>query len=141
MRDHRPLVLALAALTIGVTGLAACGDDDDSSDQAATTAAAAATEAPAGSEAPAGTEAAAGGDQVVIADFTFEPGTLEVAAGTEVTWENRDGVPHRIASDDGTFDSEDLSSGDTFSHTFDSAGEFAYVCGIHPSMTGTIVVT
>jgi plastocyanin len=136
MRYHRPLLLALAALTIGVTGLAACGDDDDSADEGTATTAAAA-----GTEAPAGTEAAAGGDRVVIADFTFEPGTLEVAAGTEVTWENQDGVPHRIASDDGSFDSDDLGQGDTFSHTFDSAGEFAYICGIHPQMTGTIVVT
>ena len=40
MRYHRPFVLALAALSIGVTGLAACGDDSSSSDEAAATTAA-----------------------------------------------------------------------------------------------------
>jgi plastocyanin len=147
MRYHRPFVLALAALSIGVTGLAACrGGDDSSSDEAAATTAApaAGTTAPAGTEAPAETEAAAGVDQIVIADgsFKFEPASLQVAAGTEVTWDNHDDlVPHRIASQDGSFDSENLHNGDQFSHTFDAAGEYPYVCGIHSQMTGTIVVT
>ena len=146
MRYHRPFVLALAALSIGVTGLAACGNDDSSSDEtAATTAApAAGTTAPTETDAPAGTEAAAGGDQIVIADgsFAFDPESLEVAAGTEVTWVNDDqSAPHRIVSEDGSFDSEDLHDEDTFSHTFDAAGEYPYVCAIHSHMTGTIVVT
>jgi plastocyanin len=137
MRHHRPLAIAtFAALTVSLAGLAACGDDDDSASDATS----AATGAPAGTEAPAGTDAAAGGNSVSIANNTFEPGTLEVAAGTEVTWENQDGIPHRIASEDGSFDSEDLNQGDTFSATFDEAGNFPYICGIHPSMTGTIVV-
>jgi plastocyanin len=133
MRHHRPLAIAaFAALTVSLAGLAACGDDDDSASDA--------TAAPAGTEAPAGTDAAAGGNSVSIANNTFEPGTLEVAAGTEVTWENQDGIAHRIASEDGSFDSEDLNQGDTFSATFDEAGDYPYICGIHPSMTGTIVV-
>jgi len=139
MRYHRPFVLALAALSIGVTGLAACGNDNSSADEAATTAAQAA-----GTTAPAGTEAVAGGDQIVIADgsFKFEPASLQVAAGTEVTWDNHDSlVAHRIASDDGSFDSEDLHQDDRFSHTFDAAGEYPYHCAIHSQMTGTIVVT
>ena len=80
----------------------------------------------------------------MIADgsFKFEPASLQVAAGTEVTWDNQDDlVPHRIVSEDGSFDSEDLHNGDTFSHTFDAAGEYPYHCGIHSQMTGTIVVT
>ena len=30
--------------------------------------------------------------------------------------------------------------GGTFTHQFDTAGEFGYKCGIHSSMTGTIIV-
>jgi plastocyanin len=139
MRRHHPFARPLIAVTLGLSvGLVACGDDDDDASEATT----AATEGAAATTAAGGTEApAAGGNTVNIADFTFDPGDLEVAAGTEVTWENADGVPHRIASDDGTFDSEDLAQGDTFSHTFDTAGEFPYICGIHPQMTGTITVT
>ena len=32
------------------------------------------------------------------------------------------------------------SRGATFSQTFSTAGTFAYLCSIHPSMTGTIAV-
>jgi plastocyanin len=30
--------------------------------------------------------------------------------------------------------------GDTFAHTFDSAGVFPYRCGIHANMQGLVVV-
>lgn len=33
-----------------------------------------------------------------------------------------------------------LSSGQTYSHTFKTAGVFRYHCGVHPSMKGTITV-
>ena len=56
-------------------------------------------------------------------------------------WTNDDSATHRIKSGDGSFDSKDLKNGDSFEHTFDTAGSFAYVCGIHPSMKGTITVT
>ena len=34
-----------------------------------------------------------------------------------------------------------LSTGQTYSHTFNTAGAFHYHCGVHPSMKGTITVT
>jgi plastocyanin len=33
-----------------------------------------------------------------------------------------------------------MSNGQTFTHTFDTAGTFKYHCSIHPFMTGSIVV-
>jgi plastocyanin len=44
-------------------------------------------------------------------------------------------------STDLTFRSDSLDQGSTFDFTFDTPGEFAYVCGIHPQMSGTITVT
>lgn len=78
---------------------------------------------------------------VSISGFAFGPSTLTVAAGTTVTWTNEDGFAHNVTGPDGAFASADLATGDTFSVTFDEAGSFTYLCGIHPSMAGTVVVT
>jgi plastocyanin len=51
-----------------------------------------------------------------------------------------DSPDHTVTADDDSFDSGTLSNGDTFEQTFDEAGEFAYHCEIHSSMTGTITV-
>ncbi|MEA2525033.1 MAG: hypothetical protein QOF73_2260 [Thermomicrobiales bacterium] len=77
---------------------------------------------------------------VEIQDFQFSPDTIEITVGTTVTWTNVGDAPHTVTSDDGTFDSGELGSGQSFSFTFDEAGEFAYHCAIHPRMTATIVV-
>jgi plastocyanin len=61
--------------------------------------------------------------------------------GSTVTWSNQDSVTHTVDSSDDTFDSDSLGQGATFVHTFDTAGSFTYICGIHPSMAGTITVT
>ena len=80
-------------------------------------------------------------DRVGIVDFSFDPAALSVPAGTTVTWINADSVVHSVVATDVSFNSDDLGQGATFEHTFDTAGEFAYVCGIHPRMAGTITVT
>jgi len=42
---------------------------------------------------------------------------------------------------DGSPGSGSLTAGGApYARTFDAGGSFAYACGIHPSMTGTIVV-
>jgi len=81
------------------------------------------------------------GAAVTIGGFAFQPGSLEVAAGTTVTWTNDDPTQHTVTAGDGSFDSGALASGATFSHTFDASGTFAYACAIHPTMTGTVVVS
>jgi plastocyanin len=96
-----------------------------------------------------GTSAAAGptssppsgsGAAEVISDFAFSPETITVKVGSAVTWTNHDPFAHSVKSADGTFVSQDLEQGQTFSATFNTAGTFAYICGIHNSMTGTVVV-
>ena len=148
---------AVTSVAAAVLALAACGSSSDSSTSSgagsgggyggggATTAGAAATTAAAAgaatTAASGGAAPAAGAGGVTIKDFAFDPGDLKVAKGTTVTWKNDDSTTHRIKSGDGSFDSKDLKNGDSFEHTFDTAGSFAYVCGIHPSMKGTITVT
>ena len=79
--------------------------------------------------------------EVTIKDFTFQPGDLKIKAGTEVTFTNDDSATHSVQSDGHVFDSpSNLSTGDSFKHTFDKAGTFTYICGIHQAMSGTIEV-
>ncbi|WP_156749675.1 cupredoxin family copper-binding protein, partial [Mycobacterium sp. E1747] len=85
--------------------------------------------------------APANGNQVNIDGFAFAPATLTIAAGTTVTWTNRDEEPHTVAASDGSFHSPGMGTGATFSHTFTDPGTFDYVCSIHPMMHGTVVVT
>ena len=80
-------------------------------------------------------------DFAPIANFTFDPPTLTVKAGTTVTWVNADDIPHLVTEKDGKFRSSALDTNDKFSQTFSTAGTVEYFCAIHPHMTGKIVVT
>jgi plastocyanin len=77
---------------------------------------------------------------VKIDNFSFGPATLTVAVGTTVTWVNHDDIPHNVVSTDGLFKSKVMDTDEKFSFTFTKAGTFPYFCGIHPKMTGKIVV-
>ncbi len=78
---------------------------------------------------------------VGIDNFTFNPPTLTVKAGTTVTWTNKDDIPHGIAVTNNAFKrSQALDTDDSFSFTFTTPGTYQYFCYIHPHMTGTIVV-
>jgi len=97
--------------------------------------------APPGTPSGTGSPAAVAGDQVNIDNFAFAPATLTVKVGSTVTWTNHDEEPHTVAATDGSFHSPGMGTGATYSHTFPTAGNFDYVCSIHPSMHGTVVVT
>ena len=78
---------------------------------------------------------------VGIDNFTFNPQTLTVKAGTTVTWTNKDDIPHGIAVTNDAFKrSLALDTDDSFSFTFTTPGTYQYFCYIHPHMTGSIVV-
>jgi plastocyanin len=77
---------------------------------------------------------------ITIANFAFSPETQTIAAGDSVTWSQQDSAPHTIVADDGSFSTQTLNTGDSFSFTFNTPGTYVYHCGIHPSMIGTIVV-
>lgn len=78
------------------------------------------------------------GAEVIIEGFAFEPATLTVAPGTIVTWINEDSDAHTVAI--AGIESPSLDKDDSWSYTFDTAGTFHYICGIHPYMKGQIVV-
>jgi plastocyanin len=77
---------------------------------------------------------------IIIANFTFAPRDLAVAAGTTVTWTNHDDMPHTVTSTDGAFRSPALDTDERFSFTFGERGSYRYFCALHPHMVGTVQV-
>jgi amicyanin len=81
---------------------------------------------------------------VEISNFAFNPASLTIKAGDTVVWTNKDSVKHLLTNANATgtigISSPALSNGDTYSKTFDKAGTYAYMCQIHPSMKGVIIV-
>jgi amicyanin len=78
--------------------------------------------------------------EVNIDQFTFYPQRITVKAGTTVTWNNEDDVPHTVASSGKAFKSKALDTRDKFSFTFTTPGTYDYFCSLHPHMTGAVVV-
>ena len=77
---------------------------------------------------------------VQIHNFAFVPAVLTVTPGTTITWTNADEDPHIVTASNRGFRSAALDTGNHYSVTFNTPGEFAYFCSLHPHMTGKIVV-
>jgi plastocyanin len=77
---------------------------------------------------------------VTIRDFEFDPADVTISVGDTVTWTNDGPSTHTATANDGEFDSGQLAPGQSYSHTFNQAGTYAYICQIHPNMKGTITV-
>jgi plastocyanin len=86
-----------------------------------------------------GGTALAADSTVRIESFTFTPGSVTVNIGDTVTWRNDDTAGH-TATAASEFDTGAIAPGATAEITFATAGTFAYVCSIHPQMSGTVVV-
>jgi plastocyanin len=130
-RLNRITITAVSALAL-VAGLAACGDDRPAPGTRGSSPSTAAPEP-------------ANGSSVNIRTFTFRPSPLQVKTGTKVTSDNQDAILHTVTSGKrekttDLFDKQ-LHEGDTFSHTFEKAGTYPYVCTIHMGMDGTVVVS
>ncbi len=82
-----------------------------------------------------------GPSAVTIESFAFGPDELTVPAGTTVTWTNVDPFSHSVVARNGEFGSEPLTTGASFAFTFATPGSYPFICGIHPSMAGAVVVT
>jgi len=75
-----------------------------------------------------------------VLDFRFDPTRIQVPVGTTVNWENQGGTIHTVTAQNRAFDSGDMSAGQTYSFTFDTAGSYIYLCSPHPWMIGQIIV-
>lgn len=82
--------------------------------------------------------------EVDVRRHAFRPATIAVTAGEVVTWTFSDPDPHTVTgapiSPLEPLDSLALVSGGRFSRTFRVPGTYEYLCAVHPTMTGTVVV-
>lgn len=77
--------------------------------------------------------------EVNIASFAFMPAKITAAAGKPLTFVNTDDTPHQVTVANGPRSAVFLR-GQRASITLDKAGEYNYICGLHPSMKGIIEV-
>lgn len=97
-------------------------------------------EASAQTVAGSGNDAADEAITVRINGMRFEPASITVSPGTTVTWVHESPMPHTISGNADGLGSSTLYNGQSYSHTFNEGGLYNYYCGIHPSMTGSVVV-
>ena len=75
------------------------------------------------------------------AECGFYPAVLYVDKGAEVTWTNKDRVPHTITGAQLSWGSEEaFNRGEEVSFAFQDDGVFPYYCVFHPGMVGAVVV-
>ena len=77
---------------------------------------------------------------VTISNFAFSPEKTTISAGDTVKFVNADDTVHSVVAQDGAFHSDGLDTDDSFSYSFTTTGTFDYHCGLHPFMTGEIIV-
>ena len=122
---HRHAFRLLAAVFSVALLTAACGSDDDGTD---------------------GSTDTGGGESeqtITIADFTFDPSSLTVPSGEDVTIEvtNEDDAEHSFTLDDDSV-SQDVEGGESQTVTINLTEGIGWHCEYHPdTMTGTITVS
>jgi len=82
---------------------------------------------------------------VTIKLFQYNPGRIQVQAGTTVTWMNEDEIFHTVTAGEpekkgGGFDASLDGKGKSFSFTFSQPGIYTYYCDRHEHMRGEIEV-
>jgi plastocyanin len=79
---------------------------------------------------------------VSIQNIAYSPSSITIPVGTTVRWTNNEtaNISHTVTSgnpgdaDAGSLFDGNLSSGESFTFTFEQAGTFIYFCRIHPAV-------
>lgn len=136
--DARRAALPTLALTL-ILVLAACSSGDDGSSAGAS-----------GDNTGGGTvEVVDGAVEITAADLAFDANTIVAAAGEgfTVTLVNNDSAPHNFAvyveeGGEPIVQGDVVDGGETVEIEVPAldAGEYFFVCDLHPDMNGTVVV-
>jgi plastocyanin len=72
---------------------------------------------------------------------SYSPNPATARVGQTVAWRNSHSQTHTATADGGSFNTGSIAPGSTSAPiTMNGAGTFAYHCGPHPSMVGTLQV-
>ena len=142
MSSRMLFAVASAAMLI----VAACSGGAATSAPAASvpaaSAPAASEPAESSSDAACAPEPGPGAVQAAIANFAFDPATIDASVGDVVTWTNNDTTGHTATVDsDQTCTTETLAPGASGGIQFNLPGSYPFFCKIHPNMTGTVEVS
>jgi plastocyanin len=77
---------------------------------------------------------------VNIVGFVFGPNKVTATVGQPVRWLNGDDSPHQITVTSTKERSPILTKGQSAVMAFNTAGNYDYICGLHPNMKGTVEV-
>jgi plastocyanin len=118
---RRPTTFILGSALVAAVVLSGCGDTDEPAPEAS-------------------------GDcktvTVEIPEFAFEPDPIEIAACDSVVWTNAHDQAHTSTGNaDQAWSTGNIAAGESSDPVpFEQAGSFAYICALHPFMTGTVEV-
>ena len=65
---------------------------------------------------------------------------ITVKPGTHIVFKNQDDLPHTVVIPGMQAKSAMLDTEGTFEADFEKPGDFRYFCGVHPMMTGEVIV-
>jgi plastocyanin len=77
---------------------------------------------------------------VTIDNFSFKPNVITVKPGTHVVFKNQDDLPHSVVIPNMQIKSALMDTDGSYEAAFEKSGEYKYFCGIHPMMTGKVIV-
>ena len=83
---------------------------------------------------------AADTETVTIDNFSFKPDVITVKPGTHVIFKNQDDLPHTVVIPDMKVSSAMMDTDESYEADFEKPGEYKYFCGVHPMMTGKVIV-
>lgn len=84
--------------------------------------------------------AAAASHAVTIEAMSFSPQVVEAKVGDTIVWTNQDPFPHTATAEDHSFDSGEIPFGGSWTLELRKEGEIAYICTLHPTMKGRLVI-
>lgn len=77
---------------------------------------------------------------IAIDGTAFVPAEVTVQRGDRVTWTNRDPFPHTATAGGRGFDSGSVAPGRSWTWVARAPGTYDYVCTLHPTMKGRVIV-